>query len=598
MIMRLPLVLAVVLAASPALAAETNATLSPLLDEGAAVHLSVKPAAALAVFRWARTQRTLAAEADGLAGKLQGRLGFDVAAGLAPAGLADDAPVLLSIGAFEPAELAAAFRARADRDPKAQARAPRVWIRSRLVASSSDEKRTQAAITQLAAGGSELVLVSGPAAGVAAVFLADVKQGKAIAAALRGQKVLAVARVADGLLFVRVTGKKLILDHLVLFGSPVEWKRDGAAIAKLLARRPAKKPLAALEPPLPWTARPVDPAFLLAVDPLRLLELGKAGGYTKVLAAGAGIADAAQARSVLDTGEKEVLACDDFRPLASEGPLASLVVSADFAKGGLELQARWALRAPGVLDAALATSDDAIVDLAAAKDARLLFYAPLAGTRGLRELPRPGVLAQGDAAVGERSRLCGWGADAVTTLFGWLHAAGAGLNEEGTQGALWKAARNLVIAIKSLDAQSGRIEGVVLASVEGTPLHAMLDGTGKRGKASAGKRKLDRWTPARPDKPAVVATPARDPRHTIYGYVFGGDATLAWWWSQPTPPAAGGPAPFVALLRADLPWLGANAEKIFGIPGVTELSAGLGAGRGLLTLVPGELRATLAIDVK
>jgi hypothetical protein len=178
-----------------------------------------------------------------------------------------------------------------------------------------------------------------------------------------------------------------------------------------------------------------------------------------------------------------------------------------------------------------------------------------------------------------------------------LHTGSDALLAQSATAELWKAARNLVVAFRSFDRPRG-LDGVMLASVEGTPLHAMLDHLGKRGKARVGKRELDRWINPNPKEPWLVATPAIDVRHTIYGYVMGGESTLAWWWGQPSPAASGGPTPFVALVRADLPWIAGVIEKLGDQDGLAELATGLGAARGLLTLVPGgELAATVAIDV-
>jgi hypothetical protein len=561
-----------------------------LLDGDAAAYVSVVPDAQVAFAAWMRRTPLLKPWLDDVAAMSKRRLGFDVTVGWAESGLAADVPIVAGLFAVDAEATERAFRVRADKPNDARVRAPRVWNRSRLVALVRDEAKLRAAVAALAASGAGLEL---PGAGVASVFRADAKQGKGIGAALQKAHVLAVGRFAlppgDLVVFVRLLERRwLVVDALWGFGGvPVDWKLDGAALLKLLGRHVGAD----------GKLLPASASAALVVQPERVIELGKFIGWSKALERARVVADPATARSVLDTGEREVAACEDFRPLASEGPLARFVLTATRTATGVDVDAAWNLRAPGVLDAAFATHDDGLVDLAAAGSVKLLALAPLAGAEGLRKLTRPGVLAQHRGAVEERARLCGLAARTDLFLFAWPQYLALLLDADASTNELFPTVHNLALAVKSFGAQPGQTQMVALASVDRPVLHDDFDRVLQRGSASAGKRKLTVWRSKQPGEPWAIATEVGG--RTLYGLAWGGEQTLSWWWGQPSPASTGGATPFVALLRTELPWFVASVlAPELGLPQLAESAQNLGALKSTLTLEPQTLHLHAGIEVR
>ncbi len=587
-----------------------------LVDADAAVYLSIVPDAEAAFFTWARrvtgprVAPALRRWIDETAAAYVHRMGFDGTTSWAESGLQTNVPILVSLFAVDAEATEKAFRARAERpgDAKRQAKAPRVWNRSRLVALIADEAKLRKALATFAGSGPEMVLTSGPAAGLAAVFRADARQGKAIAAALKGAKVLAVARAStpwghDVLVFVRVQDRRfLVVDALWAFGGvAVDWKKDGAPLLKLVTRKLKQNGAQAIDVRAQPGSAFAGATVGIYVKPERLLDLGKFIGWSKVLAGAAGVPDAAQARSVLDTGEREVAACEDFRPIATEGPMTELVLAATPtpAGTGFTVDVYWPLRTPGVLDAAFATSDDGLVDLAAASGVKLLALLPLAGTEGLRKLPLPAVLQQERRAIDERARLCGFAASANLLLLAWPQYLTRGLDGDASLMEVFRGLRNVALAVKRFGPRAGDTQAMLVGSVAQPMFHDYLDRVLKRSKATTGKRKLEVWKSGRPADPWAVAAPSADGKRTIYGLAWGGDAALSWWWGQPSPASPGGATPFVALARTELPWFAQHVlEPELGWTGAGELAANLGGLKAVLTLAPQLLWLHTTIEVK
>jgi hypothetical protein len=231
---------------------------------------------------------------------------------------------------------------------------------------------------------------------------------------------------------------------------------------------------------------------------------------------------------------------------------------------------------------------------------KLLALLPLAGAAGLRKLPRPGALAQDRHAIDERARLCGLAGAAQVWLFGWPQYASLFMDSDASMNELFAGLHNVAVAVKSYAAAAdGKTQMVVLASVEQPVLHDDLDRVLKRGSASAGKRKLTVWRSKKPEEPMVVATSSPDGKRTLYGLAWGGDATLSWWWGQPSPATTGGTTPFVALLRTELPWL---VESVLapelGLGALVEPAKNLGALKAVLTLEPDVLHLHASVEVK
>jgi hypothetical protein len=174
------------------------------------------------------------------------------------------------------------------------------------------------------------------------------------------------------------------------------------------------------------------------------------------------------------------------------------------------------------------------------------------------------------------------------------------MDSDASMNELFPGLHNLAVAVKSYAAApDGKTQMVVLASVEQPVLHDDLDRVLKRGSASAGKRKLTVWRSKKPEEPWVVATGSPDGKRTLYGLTWGGDATLAWWWGQPSPATTGGTTPFVALLRTELPWF---VESVLapelGLAAWVEPAKHLGVLKAVLTLEPTTLHLHASIEVK
>jgi hypothetical protein len=266
--------------------------------------------------------------------------------------------------------------------------------------------------------------------------------------------------------------------------------------------------------------------------------------------------------------------------------------------GGVDVDVFWPLRAPGVLDAAFATQEDGLVDLAAATGVKLLVYAPLAGTAGLRALPRPGVLAQDRHAIEERARLCGSVASAELFLVGWPQYLAALLDGDAGSSEAFRGVRNLAFALRGFGRSPAEQQMVMTASFDKAILHDDLDRALKRGSTQAGKRKLVTWKSDQPGDPWAVAAEGLAGR-VVYGLVWGGAPVLSWWWGQPSPAAAGGATPFVALARTELPWF---FDRVLGTlvdqPDLGELAGNLGGLKALMTLEPDALHLHVNVTVK
>jgi hypothetical protein len=530
------------------------------LDDDGAIYVAVKPAVETAFWAWAKRAQTgeLKAFYDDrveLDAELT-KVGLPATiGGWESLGLDPTAPLAISFLAADNDDIQASFRALGAaytgpvgkvRD-RALKKAPRVWIRTRIVAKLADEARLRAALAKIPG----LALVGGDPVAFAGIFGAADKRGKAIAAAWKRQKdLVGIVRVPGHhttLAFARISGDQLIIDIVMLFGPAVpgwtlDWKRDGKALVKLVARKPKGA--------LPWLQTASGKALAsselgIISNPDILLDAGKVLGWGRTIdevAFGGG-------KDLLDQGSKEVLTCDEFRPLAAQGPMATLALVAQRTDSGIGLGAVWTLRDDKVLATTLATFDEGLVDLAAASKVDLLGLVALKDTAGLRTLARPGILDKGLPAIKEAATSCGAPADVVLTLFAPLQMLAIQMDAEQDIQPFFQTVSNAAVAARST---GGKLQAVFLGAFQGQPFHAMLDREAKRQKRTIGKRALTVWRKAK-DKLTLVATPGKSAGSTVYGVSLGGDPTLDWWWGQPTPPSAGGPLPFVAMLRGDLP---------------------------------------------
>jgi hypothetical protein len=250
-----------------------------------------------------------------------------------------------------------------------------------------------------------------------------------------------------------------------------------------------------------------------------------------------------------------------------------------------------------VLDAAFATQDDGLVDLAAATGVKLLALVPLAGTAGLRKLPRPGALVQDRHAIEERARLCGGAAAAELYLVGWPQYLAVLLDSDAGTNEAFQGMRNFAWAVRSYG-ETAEPQMVVTASFDKPLLSDDFDRVLKRGSTQAGQRKLTTWKSDRPGEPWAIAAAGLAGR-TIYSLVWGGTPVVGWWWGQPSPASAGGTTPFVALARTELPWFVDKVlERELAVPGLGELASGLGGLKALLTLEPESLHLHASIGVR
>jgi hypothetical protein len=496
------------------------------------------------------------------------------------------------------------YTAWASGDEKAKKKAARQYGRVRLVAAVADAAKLDAKLEAWEkAGGGVVVRVAGATPDAFGAALGgDAKVGKAALAALKKLKVVAILRVPNGRVtsFVRIDGGWLSIEAFHPLAPGFTWKDDGAAVLKLLGKKTPKGGASAILTGKAG-ATLVDADAGAFIDPVRSLDAGKVMGWSKVLEAAAG-APEAQRASIVETGGKEVAACEDFRPVAMQGPMSQLAFAARAKPGALELTAVWALRTPGALDAAFATNDDGLVDIAGVSGARMLALVPLAGTDGLRNLARPGVLGKDLAAVHQATSVCGFGGDMVLHLFAWPQLLTMVLDGDPQTQGLFKNGRNLALAVKSLGQRPKDNQLIALVSVAGNPLDAWFETTFGRGRAqTVGQRKLTVWkgsAAAGPGAPMGLSTPATDGKSTVYGIAWGSDATLSWWWGQPSPKTTGGPTAFVALVRGEIQWFLKTMGPEFGLQGVEDMARNLGQLKLLLTLAPETLTATATIELK
>jgi hypothetical protein len=553
-------VLALSFAASAARADTPAEAAFAQLDGDAPVYGLLTPAAESAFWTWAR--KAQAGDFKGMAEQrardVQALLGVDTTTGWEQIGLDGKAPVAFSYLAIDTTDAQLAYKALTG-PAKGVAKAPRVWSRTRFVATVADEVKLRTTLETFAQKqGKTYVVGSADPAVLATVLGQPAKRGKALVAAWKKQKdLLAIIDLGTQRQaiygFVRLNGTTLTVDMLMLFGGiTFDWKKDGKALVKLVAR-PIKEggALAQLQTPSGKALAQAEAGLLLT--PAALLDLGRVHGWQKMIQVVEGAGEADKAR-MLDMGNKELLRCDEFRPLAAQGPMSAvaLVAARSDTLKGVGLGAVWTLRDQALMARTLATSDEGLVDLAAAASGpQFLAVLALKDTAGLRALPRPGILAKPvdlHTAVHE----CGFAGGLTMALFGPLHMAAMHLDAEPALAPLFQTITNAALAVRIT--QSGgkpSLQGLLLGAFSGQPFHAKLDTLGKRGKKTVGKRELLMWR-AKDGKRTFVATPGASKNSTVYGAVVGGDGTLDWWWGQPTPPSAGGQSPFVFMARGDL----------------------------------------------
>lgn len=586
-----------------------------LIDADAPFVAVLRPRAVTAVFAWL-------GKFDGAlkpllpdSAAMVGEFGVDLTGDWAALGIDPETPIAGSFMAIDVAAAEKAFHAMVDADPKKRAKAPRMFWRTRIVAKVTDEKKAQAAVAALAASphGQKMHMVVPATAkpdAVAAIFGADAKQGKAIAAALKKLKIAAVGyggELSSGghLVFLRVGGGALTIDVVALYGGGAfEWKLDAKELAKVVGRKAPKGGATAI------AGRGAGKQLAEAdaaiwIDPVKQLDTGKAMGWQNtVIAYRAAPPD--QAAELARVGGEEVAVCDEFRAVATGSPFEDLAFTARVKPAMIELGAVWGLRANSGLPAALATTDDGLVDLTAG-DAAFMAVSYLKSFAPLRALPRPGILAQPHNALEEKGRLCGFAAHATVGLFGWPYAAAMMLDamaaEEPELKTMIEKLRNIVVAAKSVQFEEiVYSKSVFMGSFDEPFLHAWFGRIlGKPSKRTVGRRSIDVWKPGRSREPWGFAW-TRDRQTTVYGIAFGAPESIDWFWGRPSPSAAAGAPPFVLLGRADLPKVLAQAgtEYRYMKPWLDDFAKRTGNLGGSLGLAAGDtlLVGTLKLEIK
>ena len=604
---RLTIVIALC-AASAGVRADTLADQLRLLDGDAPFLLTVKPKAIFAVITWLRS---IGGQVGGFVSmglaevqkNTQQQLGFDptTPTGYAASGLDVDAPISASFMAIDPSYERAYQALAKARDAKAQARIARAFWRHRVLLRVKDETKVKAGLKAVAANGPDTAATADGDLGK--LLAIDARQADKLKKLLAPKKVLLVqlGPNKEELAFFHLDGPWLVLDVFGVLGpGAIDWKRDEKELLKQLGRKPARGGAGTV------TSRGAGAQLAAAdaalwMDPSRVIDITKAAGRDKMLRAVAMTPDAAK---MLAVGEKEVARCEDFRPMATQGTFEDFAWTFKADGKAFELAGVWGLRAGSTLPSALAAADDGLVDLATAKDALAVGSLYTQGLKPLRTVPRPGGFAKGRASIEESARLCGFGGALFLTVLGWPQYASVVIDSLPKEVvAVLDQARNLAFAFKSFGMKPEDNLGVVLSSFEGAvgPLldAALIAGIGQKDVHKLGSRKIDIWRPRTPNDPMGFRVPLPGGR-VAAGVAIGGPKALDWAYGRPSPRAAPGQTPLLAVARVDVPraiQLFAKADPYAGAM-ATDVGKRLGNLTGALRLSGQTLVGILRLETR
>lgn len=541
------------------------------IEDGAALVVLVKLQAESALWRWLGSfggalAPKIAMLKSAAGAEYKTALGFDPTgpSGWEESGLHVDRPIAASFFALDATSAEKFYTAQREAgvEEKRPRRSPRPLWRHRLVAPVRDSAKVNALLAAAAqALGDRAVLLSGVTpARLAALLGAPAQRAAVTGRALAKKGIVAVARSADDegwIALVALRGEWLVIDAFSPFGGgPLDWERDGKAIVQALDAKPRRPVAVSLGPVAAGELPPADAALWL--QPTRLLDLGRWLGRENVLAALRAAGDDAQRRSLLDEGEREIASCEQFRPVADEGPLGELMLTLRAEPKAFVTRAVWSVRPSADLVGKLPRVDDGVIDLAAADDAVAVGAVYLDAAAALRALPRPGVLGRDLAAVRDAMHTCGGGGAAVAVLFGWPQLLALLLEEEIHGSPRWEVlrhVRNLGIALRSVEESKNEQQSILVASFDAAH-QKWIDGEleqefkRKTTRKVAG-RALQVWTKSSLEH--AFRVPLGTGR-LAYGVSLGGLSVIDWFWRRPAPRVVG-PPPHWAAGRINLPRL-------------------------------------------
>jgi hypothetical protein len=583
-----------------------------LLDGDAPFVMTVKPRAIWAVWTWMKgiggqvgmfVQSGLTEAST----EMKKQFGFDPTTkeGYEASGIDPDAAIVASIMAIDPTyeKSYKALAGMKGRDPKALARIPRAFWRTRIVAKVKDVAKVTAAMKAMATQGGPGYAAL-PDGDVAKVLGTDAKEADKLKKQLAAKKVLAIWRpdLSYGqrvVSFVRVEGTLLVIDIFAGWSDvELDWKRDGKEIVKQLGRK-QKGANALLSRGAGTQVAAADAA--LWVEPSRILDMTKATGRENIVRA---LASAQDPKSLRDEGDKEVAQCELFRDVATKGQFEDFAWTFKADGKAFELSGVWGVRAGAQLPGALTTADDGLLDVATSKDALAVGVLFTTGLKPLRALPRPGVMAKDLKTVDEAVRLCGFGGGIVAMVFGWPQYASLVMESAPKDAqAVLDQARNVAFAFKTFGMQSADNIGVVLASAEGAAAPAielaMSAQVGSKGSRKVGSKTVDVWKPKSPSDPMGVRSPLPGGRLAA-GLALGKEKAVDWFYGRASPKAAPGQTPILAAGRLDMQKtldLFAKADPYAGKM-AADVAKKLGALSGVLRLSGSTLVGTLRLEIK
>jgi hypothetical protein len=539
--------------------------------------------------------------------EMKKQLGFDPTSseGFAASGLDPEASIVASIKAIDPAH-ERSYKAIAGlkaRDPKALARIPRAFWRTRLVARVKDAAKVRAALAGMAKAGGEGYAAL-PGGDLGKLLGIDAKQADKLKKQLEAKQVLAVWRPdLSGqkrvISFVRLEGSLLVVDILAGFADvDLDWKRDGREVLKQFSRKP-KGVSAYLAKGAGAQVAAADAA--LWVEPSRLIDMTKATGRENVLRA---LMNASDPKAIQAEGDKEVQRCEEFRPMAEKGQFEDFAWTFKADPKAFELSGVWGLRAGAELPAKMVPADDGIVDVATSKDALAVGVLFSAGLKPLRDLPRHGIFKKDLAAVDEAGRLCGFGAGIITMIFAWPQYASLQM-EAAPKDALGvlDQARNVALVFKTLGMQPNENVGVVLASSEASAAPAidaaMAKQVGPKGTRKVGSKTIDVWKPSSQSDPMGFRGPLPGGRIAA-GLAIGQTKALDWFYGRPSPKAAAGQPPMLAAGRLDMARTVEQFAKADPYAGkmAADVAKKLGMLSGVLRISGQTVVGTLRLEIK
>ncbi len=596
------------------------ATVLAQIDADAALIVVLRPHGAQVVLEWlgkfgGLAQMTIQQVLEGMREESKTVLGVDFTDPTAwsESGLDVDSPIGMGFMAVDAAAAQKAYKALtadAKRDPKKLAKVARPWYRNRIVVPLADEAKFRKLLGHMTSNSSIALADGDPARlATAAGIVGDgkdvAKQGAAVAKALKKAKVAAFGRIEDTFIFIRVGGGFATVDALSAFAGdlvPFDWKRDGAALLKLLGRKIAKGgAMTALS--TNSGAKLVDADLGMWSEPGRLLDAGKATGWHRSLSATAGMTDDAKWKELVGEGDKEVARCEEFRPLATSGPFVDFAWAFRAEPSAFHLSASWGLRKAFALASALVAADDGLVDMAAAGDAVAIGVLYLNGTAPIRALPRTGAFAKGLPELLEAQYLCGWAGTNVATLFGWPQLLALYIEDEAARDSTFKSiadnVRNVAGAFRQVSMEDSGNVGVVLASFTDSPdLSWIGAGRGKSSVVKVGQREVTVFAPPSKWEPAILRT-ALDGGRIAYGIALGGNAAVKWFWGKGSPKASAA-AGVIGVGRADLSKIFEQLGKSQPMmaPVFTELAKRMGLLSGKLSVDGDVLNGSMKLDIK